>query len=191
MNVEPGELSALDIAKQSIPSPFGIDSPNTRLPPSLCLGARSSAPRQSLSLSWSAEYSQFLGLYGDVGEMATSKPSLGEKKMPCSSHTVLSDTFSPCMFLLINETPVKRFKTKRFILSIAPSRMLCGNLKMIYVNVISLCVIQHSQLMSKLSQPYHKLKRLDITARLMCFSGTCLIAGRLRWGWSKKPHLYM
>lgn len=85
----------------------------------------------------------------------------------------------------------KRFKTKRFILSIAPSRKLCGNLKMIYANVISLCVIQHSQLMSKLPQPYHKLRRLDITARLMCFSGTCLIAGRLQWGWSKKHHLYL
>lgn len=64
----------------------------------------------------------------------------------------------------------------------APSRMLDGNFKMIYANVISLCVIQHSQLMNKLSQPNYKLTRQDITARLMCFSGTCLIAGRLRWG---------
>lgn len=73
-------------------------------------------------------------------------------------------------------------KTRGFILSIAPSWMFSSNLKMIYANVISLCVIQRSQLMSELLQPNYKLTRLDIIVRLMCFSGTCLIARRLRWG---------
>lgn len=60
--------------------------------------------------------------------------------------------------------------------------MLGGNLKMIYANVISLGVIQHSKLMTELLQPNYKLTSQDIIARLMCFSGTCLIARRLRWG---------
>lgn len=153
-------------------------------PLSCCLGDRSattSAPRHSLSLSWSTEYSQFLRLYGDVGEMATAKCSL---KLPCSSHWLPLHTFPPCRFSLITKLPSNKqtLKTKGFILSIAPSWMLGSNLKMIYANVISLCVIQHSQLMSELLQPNYKLTRLDIIARLMCFSGTCLIARRLRWG---------
>lgn len=131
----------------------------------------------SLSSSWSAEYSQFLRLYGGVGEMATT--ALKKKN---SSHRPLSDTFPPCSLITKLPSNKQTFKTRGFILSIAPSWMLGGNLKMIYANVISLCVIQHSQLMSELPQPNYKLTRLDITARLMCFSGTCLIARRLRWG---------
>lgn len=104
------------------------------------------------------------------------------KKKTNSSHRPLSDTFPPCSLITKLPSNKQTFKTRGFILSIAPSWMLGGNLKMIYANVISLCVIQHSQLMSELPQPNYKLTRLDITARLMCFSGTCLIARRLRWG---------
>lgn len=165
-------------------SPFGIDSPASALPSPPAWVPRSatpSAPRHQPSPSWSAEYSQFLRLYGDVGETATGKAQL---KTPCSSHRLLPDTFSPCLLSLITKLPSNKqtLKTKGFILSIAPSWMFGGNLKMIYANVISLCVIQHSQLMSELLQPNYKLTRLDIIARLMCFSGTCLIARRLRWG---------
>lgn len=38
-----------------------------------------------LSPSWSAEYSQFLCLYGDVGEMATAKRSLKALQLPPTS----------------------------------------------------------------------------------------------------------
>lgn len=98
------------------------------------------------------------------------------------------------MLSLITKTfssDTQTLKIKRFILRIAPSRMLGGNLKMIYANVISLCVIQHSQLMTELPQPNYKLTTLDITVRLMCFSGTCLIAGRLQWGQYELPSFYV
>lgn len=96
-------------------------------------------------------------------------------------HWLLPDTFSPSFITKLSSNK-QTLKTKGFILSIAPSWMLCGNLKMIYANVISLCVIQRSQLMSELLQPNYKLARLDIIVRLMGFSGTFLIARRLRWG---------
>jgi len=151
-------------------------------------------PCHSLSPSWSDEYSQFLCLYGDVGEMATAKRSL---KTPCSPQlpqTSLRHLFFMPALSLIPKLPSKtskHFTPKGVFLSIAPSWIVGGTLKMIYANVISLCVIQHSQLMSELLQPNYKLTRLDIIARLMCFSGTCLIARRLRWGSCELPHFYM
>ncbi len=164
-------------------SPFGIDSP--LLPsPRLLLGCPLCHPlcppplAISVLVCWVQPISPLVWRRGRDGYRKA------QLKTSCSSHRLLSDTFSSCLLSLITKLPSNKqtLKTKGFILSIAPSWMLGGNLKMIYANVISLCVIQHSQLMSELLQPNYKLTRLDIIARLMCFSGTCLIARRLRWG---------
>lgn len=165
-------------------SPFGIDSPLLHGCPfchPLCLPhltATTTARYLRPGLLSTANFSACMEAWARWLPQLKKK----NKKTKNSSHRPLSDTFP--LFSLITKLPSSKqtFKTRGFILSIAPSWMLGGNLKMIYANVISLCVIQHSQLMSELPQPNYKLTRLDITARLMCFSGTCLIARRLRWG---------
>lgn len=149
-------------------SPFGIDSPLLPTPLLLAL----------LSQSWSAGYRTISLSVWRGGRDGYSKVHLknaaGVSKTPFLRARSLSS-------LNCRQTS-KHLKSRGFIPSIAPSWMLGGNLKMIYANVISLCVIQRSRLMSELLQPNYKLTRRDIIARLMCFSGTCLIGRRLRWG---------
>lgn len=91
-------------------------------PPFLCLGACSSAPRQSLSPSWSAEYSQFLCFYGDVGEMATSKPSLGRKNKCPAAPTQFSQTpfLHACSFSS-TELPSNALKAKGLFSVLLPA----------------------------------------------------------------------
>lgn len=126
-----------------------------------------------------------LPLYGDMGKMDAANCLKCHRRLP--------DTFSsvPIPFMATPLSNKQTLKTSRFIPSIAPSWMFGSNLKMIYANAISLCAIQRSQLMCELLQLNYKLTRVDIIVRLMCFSGTCLIAGRLRWGQCESPHFYM
>lgn len=68
------------------------------------------APRQSLSSSWSAEYSQFLRLYGDVGEMATSKAL--KKKVPRSSHMLHSKHLFPHTCCRSSRKPFRQMRRR-------------------------------------------------------------------------------
>lgn len=171
------------ILGMKLENPFGIDS-------SPALHARARVPillSPLLPTTCSALVCWLqlipLPLYGDMGKMDAPN---------CLKCHTFPDTFSLCLlpFMATLLSNKQTLKTSRFILSIAPSWMFGSNLKMIYANAISLCVIQRSQLMSELLQLNYKLTRVDIIVRLMCFSGTCLIAGRLRWGQCELPHFY-
>lgn len=174
------------ILGMKLESPFGINSfPVLRGRARVPIPHPPPPRRHLLSPPWSADCSQFLCLCGDMGKMDAANC------LKC--HRLLPDTFPLCLlpFMAALLSNKQTLKISRLILSIAPSWMLGGNLKMIYANAISLCVIQRSQLMSELLQLNYKLTRVDIIVRLMCFSGTCLIAGRLQWGQRELPHFYM